>query len=241
MFLFPLLRPLAVTMFVVAACAANAAQTGTEERPPCTQDAMIVFDASGSMSGNGWGYGSETSGSVTRIEKVRSSLAKVLPTVTRLRRVGLITYGPGPYNQCNVHLDFEPTEHAADRIMAVANALTPAGKTPLTSAVAQAAEVLDYRAKPGLIVVLTDGEETCGGAPCDLGKELHADALQLTIHVISLRVKGLSWVGEQSILDAMCLAEQNGGLYLPVETQVELEEAFEKTLGCPMVTETLSH
>src|SRR6187551_1135939 len=31
-----------------------------KERGPCTEDAMVVFDASGSMSGNGWGYGSET-------------------------------------------------------------------------------------------------------------------------------------------------------------------------------------
>ena len=57
---------------------------------------MIVFDASGSMSGNGWGYGSETAGTVSRIDKVRATLAKILPSVTRHRRVGLITYGPAP-------------------------------------------------------------------------------------------------------------------------------------------------
>jgi Ca-activated chloride channel family protein len=103
--------------------------------------------------------------------------------------------------------------------------------------VAQAADVLDFHNRPGLIVVVTDGEETCGGSLCGLGKELHAEALRLTVHVIALRVKGLSWVGEQSILDAKCLAEQNGGLYLTAETQDELREAIEKTLGCPMVTE----
>ena len=58
-------------------------------------------------------------------------------------------------------------------IMNAVNALVPAGKTPLTSAVEQAAEVLNYRAKPGVIVVVTDGEETCGGAPCALAKQLH--------------------------------------------------------------------
>ena len=31
-----------------------------------------------------------------RIDEVRSALAEVLPSVTRIRRVGLITYGPGP-------------------------------------------------------------------------------------------------------------------------------------------------
>ena len=38
-----------------------------------------------------------------------SALAQVLPTATKNRRVGLITYGPGPYNQCNVKLDLKPT------------------------------------------------------------------------------------------------------------------------------------
>ena len=198
---------------------------------------MLVFDASGSMSGNGWGYGSENPTAVSRIDKVRSALTKVLPSVTRFRRVELITYGPGPYNQCNVRLNLKPTKNAADQIMREVNALVPAGRTPLTSAVDQAAEMLDFREKPGLIVVLTDGEETCGGSPCDVGKELHATAERLTVHVIGLRVKGLSWTGEQSILDVKCLAEKNGGLYITAETEEELIVALEKTLGCPTVTQ----
>lgn len=237
--LFRTLHAAATVLAAAAAFGAGAAQ-GADEHAPCVEDAMIVFDASGSMSGNGWGYGSETAGMVSRIDKVRSTLAKILPNVTRFRRVGLITYGPGLWNQCNVHLDLAPAENAAARILAAVNAIVPAGKTPLTAAVAQAAQVLDFRVKPGLIVVLTDGEETCGGSPCDLGKELSGEAAQLTVHIISLRVKGFSWVGEQSILEAKCLAERNRGLYLSVETQDELMEAFEKTLGCPMVTKLQS-
>jgi Ca-activated chloride channel homolog len=105
----------------------------------------------------------------------------------------------------------------------------------LKGAVAKAAGVLDFHNRPGLIVVLTDGEETCGGSPRDLGKRLHTEAVQLTLHVIGLRVSGFAWMGEQGILDAKCLAEANGGQYFPVETEVELREALEKTLGCPMV------
>ena len=71
----------------------------TAEEPVCNQDAMLVFDASGSMSGDGWGYGSGSANTVPRILKVRAALAKVLPDITRYRRVGLITFGP---NQCNV-------------------------------------------------------------------------------------------------------------------------------------------
>ena len=53
------------------------------DKGPCTEDAMIVFDASGSMSGDGRGYGSESAGSVPRIDKVRAAMRAILPSVTR--------------------------------------------------------------------------------------------------------------------------------------------------------------
>ena len=41
-------------------------------------------------------------------ETLRSALARVLPNATKFRRIGLVTYGPGPYNQCSVKLEFKP-------------------------------------------------------------------------------------------------------------------------------------
>jgi Ca-activated chloride channel family protein len=151
--------------------------------------------------------------------------------------VGLITYGPGPYNQCNVKLDLKPTPDAASLIMGAVNALVPAGKTPLTSAVEQAADVLNYRSKPGVIVVVTDGEETCGGSPCTLAKQLHLLGDQLTVHVIAFRYDGFSWTGGNSVMDLMCLADENHGLYSRANSEEELVEALEKTLDCPMVSQ----
>ena len=224
----------AIALAMNVACNVHAAWAEEPHPPPCNEDAMIVFDASGSMAGNvGQGIGT----TIPRIDEARLALSQALPSATKFRRVGLITYGPGPYQQCNVKLDLRPTPNSAELIMGAVNALTPAGRTPLTSAVAQAAEVLDFRHKRGLIVVVTDGEETCGGSPCDLAKELHAAAEQLTIHVIGYRPKGFSWTGEQSLIDAKCLADQSGGLYIAAETEDDLIVALEKTLGCPMVTQ----
>ena len=229
-----IVRGAAIALVAIVACQGHASGAEEKQLNPCTEDAMLVFDASGSMAGNG---NVGIANMVTRIDKVRSALTKVLPAVTKFRRVGLITYGPGPYQQCNVELNLKPTENATDIIMRTVNALVPAGKTPLTSAVAQAAEVLHFREKPGIVVVVTDGEETCGGSPCDLGKQLHAAAAQLTVHIIGYRPKDFSWMGEQSLVDAKCLAVENGGLYITAETEQDLVEALEKTLGCPMVTE----
>jgi Ca-activated chloride channel family protein len=225
-----------IALALLAACSASAFSADEAKPAPCKDDAMIVFDASGSMYGDGWGYASTST--MSRIDNAKAAIANVLPSITRSRRVGLITFGPGPYNQCNVKLELKPTPNAADRIMGIIDALVPAGKTPLTTAVEQAANVLDFRAKPGVIVVVTDGEETCGRSPCELGKELHAEAAQLTINVIGLRVKGFSWTGEQSIDESKCLAVENGGTYISVETEDELASAFEKTLGCPMISQS---
>jgi len=205
-----------------------------EKKPAlCRDDAMIVFDASGSMSGN------QTLGipnSQTRIDEVRSALAQVLPNATRLRRVGLISFS-GPWPQCNVKLNLKPTPDAAELIMREVDALVTGGKTPLAAAVEQAAEALDYRNKPGVIVVVTDGKESCGGWPCELARQLHDAALRLVIHVISFRYQSYSWIGEQSVLAAKCLAEQSGGLYITVDTEQDLVAALEKTLDCPMISQ----
>ena len=203
-----------------------------DEVVPCTEDAMIVFDASGSMAGSlAEGIGAK----IRRIDEVRKALAQALPRVTHFRKIGLITYGPGPYQQCNVNLDFRPTTDAAEPILKTVDGLNPSGKTPMTEAVEQAAEVLDYKSKPGIVVVLTDGEETCGGAPCDLGEKLHNEGVRLTVHVIGFRMTAF-WTGAQSALDVQCLAKETGGLYIATNTREELVRAFEKTLGCPMMS-----
>ena len=213
-----------------ALLAGSATAPGADDRPtPCTDDAMIVFDASGSMAGN---MVQGLFSAVTRIYEVRKALAQVLPTAAKFRKIGLITYGPGPYAQCNVALDFRPMPNATEPIMSVVNALNPAGKTPLVKAVELAAGVLDNQ---GVIVLLTDGEETCGGAPCELGKSLKANN-RLTVHVVGYQLKAFRWTGAQSFLDAKCLAEETGGLYITAENRQDLIEAFEKTLGCPMMS-----
>ena len=227
-------QPAAVCLAMLVVCAASALRAEEAKPTPCKDDAMIVFDASGSMAGN------VDQGIATikpRIDEVKTALSQVLPSATRFRRVGLITFGPGPYNQCNVQLNFAPVPHAAVPIMNAVNALTPAGKTPLTSAVQQAADVLDYRNKPGVVVAVTDGEETCGRSPCDLAKQLHAAADQLIIHVISFRYESYSWTGEQSVEETKCLAGQTGGLFITVDTEQDLAAALQKTLDCPMVSQ----
>jgi Ca-activated chloride channel family protein len=230
------LKPVVASLALLLACNPPASQAEEQKKKPapCTEDAVVVFDASGSMSGN------QTLGipnSRPRIDEARSALAKVLPNATRFRRVGLVTYGPGPYNQCNVKLDLKPMPNAAAPIMSAVNSLVPAGRTALTSGIEEAAEALDFRVKPGVIVVVTDGEETCGRSPCELAKQLRAAGFGLTVHVIAFRYEGFSWTGGSSVMDLMCVAQENKGLYIKANDEEELVKALEKTLDCPMVSQ----
>ncbi len=189
---------------------------------------MIVFDASSSMVGNGVTF-------VSRIDEARRALSRVLPQVAHSRRIGLITYGPGPFERCNVKLNLRPTPNAAERILSTVRSLEPAGRTPLTTAVEDAANVLDFRNRPGVVVLVTDGEETCNRSPCSLARNLHAVAKALTIHVIAYRLE-IGWDGQQGRLETKCLSDYTSGLYVPVRTEEELVAALHKTLGCPLVS-----
>ena len=191
----------------------------------CQSDAMLVFDASGSMGTTDYAL------KVPRIARVKKSMETVLPEVAPMRRLGLIVYGEGEYNQCDsIELRLKPTANAAETLLKVIRGINPRGRTPLTNSVQLAAEALGFQSQPSTIVLLTDGEETCGGDPCLTAKALKAQSKDLTIHVIGYREQG-------GYFAARCMADVTGGEYISVATEDELIAALRKTLGCPFVTE----
>jgi Ca-activated chloride channel family protein len=192
---------------------------------------MLVFDASQSMAA-----ADGDNAGLRRIDSVRSALAKILPRVAPRRRLGLISYGPGGLPACaNIRLQLRPHLDAAKKIQGLVNELKPAGRTPLTRAVRSAAEALGHRDRPATIVLLTDGEETCSGAPCELARALKREGAGLTVHVISYRIKDS--LGSDGVFESRCLADETGGLYVATETADELAAALEKVFACPFISD----
>jgi Ca-activated chloride channel family protein len=222
--------PVAAVLPLVLCASGLAASKTQKTTSKCDTDAMIVFDASGSMTGMGFG---ETS--VRRIEQVRRALATVLPEVAPMRKIGLVVFGPGRRRQCeNIDLRLPPSANAAKRIMSEVDALQPYGQTPLTSAVGAAAEALDFRDKPAVIVLLTDGDETCQGDPCALANRLKAEGHDVTVHVIGYMLEqGTLPTGGQF---ARCLSEGTGGMFVSTNNTEELIAALQKTLSCPFLS-----
>ncbi len=124
--------------------------------------------------------------------------------------------------------------NAAERIMSVVNAINPAGKTPLVEAVKRAAEVLDLP-RHHRLADRRRGDMRRRTLRARQSNQSRRDR-PLTVHVIGYQLRGFSWTGAQSILDVKCLAEETGGLYITANNRQELVQAFEKTLGCPMMS-----
>jgi len=198
----------------------------------CARDAMLVMDASASMIEQGF-----DATAPTRMAEAVAALRRAMPDIAQMRRVGLLVYGPGGADSCSgISLKFRPVENAANPLIAAVEALAPGGLTPLSGSVEAAAGVLEGR---GIVVLVTDGNETCGGRPCTLGRDLEATAPGIEVHVIGFRVENdpFAWdspeagafSGEASV--AKCLSDATGGMYVDTQTVEELAAALRMTLG----------
>ena len=225
----------------VTACLCLAATSAATQEPPratCVDDAMLVFDGSSSMLEVEPGF------EKSRIEDAREAARKAIPEIAPFRQTGLVVYGPGRRGSCsNIRIHFPPIPNAAPLLIEAIDQVKPLGSTPLSGAVLKAAKTLRYKEKPGVIVLLTDGQETCGGTPCYTAERIAEEGVGLIVHVIGFRLKPISvgWKSKEVLaaaarnVDVRCFAEKTGGQYVSTKTVDELTAALRETLGCPLI------
>ncbi|HIP24773.1 MAG TPA: VWA domain-containing protein [Rhodobacteraceae bacterium] len=201
--------------------------TGATAQEMPYPDTIIVLDVSNSM----WGQ-------IDGIAKILIAREVIGDLVTDLEEdidFGLVAYGHRAKADCG---DIETIVPVGDLNPAgfktAVNGLQPQGRTPLTAAVRQAAEQLNYTTRSARIVLVSDGVESCDGNPAALAAELGENALDLTVHVIGFDVSGID---DQSGLEA--LATLNGGLYLTPDTSNELKEDLNSMMEMP--TDGMAH
>lgn len=183
-----------------------------------TPRTIIVMDGSGSM----WGQIDNR----IKLEIARETVGQVLGTIPADQELGLMAYGHRERGNCaDIELMVPPAAGTGADITARVNEMRFQGKTPLTEAVRQAAEVLCSEEEPATVVLVTDGLETCQADPCALGRELEAAGLNFTAHVIGF---GLT---EEEGAQVACLAEETGGLYLQAADAGALADALTRAVA----------
>lgn len=180
-----------------------------------TVNIELIFDASGSMA--------ETLGSETRIAAARRAMNQVvnqLPTDNVRLNVGFRVYGhrgdsseAARAESCRSSELFVPIQGVNRELLTqMVSTYEPAGWTPIATSLELAGQDLaaltnaTNTVRNGIILV-TDGEETCGGDPCAVAQSLRKSNAQVRIDVV-----GLGTTPEQD-RNLRCIAENSGGSY----------------------------
>ncbi|MWD27149.1 VWA domain-containing protein [Aquicoccus sp. SCR17] len=177
------------------------------------ENVMIVFDGSNSM----WGQIDGTA----KIEIARDAMDQLLGEWADNRKVGLMAYGHRRRGDCtDIETIVAPGDGTRAEILERVGGITPTGKTPLSSAVEQAATELSYTDTPATVVLISDGLESCERDPCALAETLEKGGVGFTAHVVGF---GL---GDADAGALSCLAENTGGQYIAAGNAEELGQAF---------------
>ena len=138
--------------------------------PLAAQDlsrSTLVLDASGSM----WG---QIDG-VAKITIAQTVIQQLLETLPATQELGLMAYGHRRKGDCSgIEQLIAPAADRRDTIAAAVAKISPKGKTPLSAAVRQAADALRHSEEKATVILISDGEETCGLDPCAVGADWEA-------------------------------------------------------------------
>lgn len=186
--------------------------------PPAVE---LILDASGSML--------QRIGDGRRVDLARDALRRIVTSrMPPGQPVALRVFGDSAAGSCDTMLRLPLMPLAPDLLLQAVNAAEPVNlaKTPIAASLEAAGR--DLAAHPGrrVIVLLTDGEETCGGDPEAAIDALRAGGVEVTVNIVGLAV-------EDPALDSVFSrwAERGGGRYIPADDAATLEGALAAAMG----------
>ncbi|WP_153011746.1 VWA domain-containing protein [Serinicoccus chungangensis] len=177
----------------------------------------VVLDASGSMSAQARGG--------TRMAEATSAIADFADSLPEGSTLSLRIFGhegdntdAGKADSCaSSEVVFEG-EAAGQGLQQALGQVQPVGWTPLARAVTDAAEDIPEDASDGIVYVVTDGLESCGGDPVEAAEDLADSGIEPVVNVIGFEVGD----ADQEALRAM--ARAGGGEFTDVGSGADLEE-----------------
>jgi len=189
---------------------------------------VFILDASNSMN--------KTLGEDTRLNVAKGALIDLLEVVGTLDQAGLFVYGHrvDRDDEAASCLDIEPlfpslSDDAANNISVIDAilGLQALGKTPIADALVAASNVLLGLEGESAIVLITDGEETCGGDPTIVAQMLRTLDPPIKLHIVGLDV---GFDVQERLAE---LAGITGGQYYAVGAAEELFAALYTAVAAP--------
>ncbi len=141
--------------------------SGLAKEASVTKDdiaAQLLFDTSGSMA--------ETSQGAIKINSAKTAIINLVNNISQIE-LGLRVFGQGEMCENSAQL-VEVSELDIDSITAKISTLSPKGKTPLSEALKSSATDFKDSGKKKVLIVVSDGKETCGGNVAQAARELAA-------------------------------------------------------------------
>ena len=199
-----------------AALSAGAAQAASE------RSVALVLDASGSMK-------AALPDGKTRIGAAKAAVLQLVTTLAPETRIALRAYGhqsPTAKKDCrdtSLLAPFEAVSANKHAVAEQARRLQPQGYTPITYALTLAAQDLSAEEAASRVVVLvSDGKETCEADPCAAAKALADADARLVVHTVGIGVDSVT----RSQLQ--CVARVARGSYFDANNAAELATVLGK-------------
>ncbi len=184
-------------------------------------DVEIVLDASGSMR-------AAMAGS-TQMEVAKQTIKSTIATIPPETHVALRVYAhrveqtdkAGSCVDTELMIPFGPLNVAA--FSAKVDSIQPKGYTPIAYSLQQVANDFGAEREAEKVVILvSDGEETCGGDPVQAVKDLIAKGFKLKLHAVGFNVDPKTQAQLQAI------AAAGGGQYYDARDPVSLGQSLQK-------------
>ena len=176
------------------------------------RDFLFVIDSSGSMS-------SRTKDGAVKIDVAREVLLGLAERLPPSARLGLMAYGhrygaddARTCEDIELVLPISAPDPAA--LAAQLERCRPRGRTPITASLRKAVEAITAAGGSGskVVILVTDGIETCGGDPIGAAGAIRATGAEFYVVGFDLTEKEEKGVGE--------IASAGGGKFLPARDGV---------------------
>lgn len=177
----------------------------------------IIIDSSGSM-------GQKIEGAKTKIDIAKETVSTLVDSLPNDSYVGLRAYGSQyaeSVKNCTDTRQLVPISVLnKTEIKNQVNKLNPNGWTLMAYSLQKAYEDFLSPESERVIVLISDGEETCGGNLCTVAKDLEAKGVKLTVNTIGFSVN------QTAKSQLTCVAEATGGKYYDVTNTAQLNTSL---------------